>query len=278
MKISVYLTDDNKEHDKVLSAFAEGLIKSGAMPPNGVKSLNDYSVDDISVVFGKEKISVHASQRRGMVIRRQKESGKKVIILEKGYIKRDKYYSAGFDDINGHADFKNNNSDSVRAGKIGVKLLPWKTDILHKDLLVIGQVPWDASVQDIDHIKWVDSTVKKLNKLYENVIVFRDHPLSGNSIKKPNGCFIANKNLDDDFKNAGVVITQNSTTGVESIIQGIPTIACDEGSMAWPIAGHNLKELKHELKDRTQWLNNLCYAQWNILEMMSGEAWEHLNA
>lgn len=276
MKVNVYLSGNNPEHDTVLTAFAEGLLMNNIIDPDNIKLLDDYEPSDIAVVFGKEKYYVADSKRRGNIISQQKELGRKTIIIEKGYINRDKYYSIGFNDINGHADFKNDKVDSSRADSLNIELKPWRKN-QGKYLLLIGQVPWDASVQDSNHQQWIEDTVDDLQTMFNFPILFRAHPLAQDIIKPPVGVNISKGSLADDFEDAYAVVTFNSTTAVESIIEGIPTFTADKGSMAWDIGNIDMAFLDDPFcSDRSEWLNKLCYSQWNIEEMRVGSPWFHL--
>ena len=68
-----------------------------------------------------------------------------------------------------------------------------------------------------------------------------------------------------------------SNSGVEALLEGIPVFAFDDGSMAWSVCNRSLTDIESpSLPDRTQWLNDLSYAQWTLGEMKEGLAWRHL--
>jgi hypothetical protein len=72
-------------------------------------------------------------------------------------------------------------------------------------------------------------------------------------------------------------VTFNSNSGVEAVVDGVPTLSFDIGSMVYEVSGHLLDDIEEPKRfDRTQWLANLCYAQWNPEELRNGEAWDHL--
>ena len=81
------------------------------------------------------------------------------------------------------------------------------------------------------------------------------------------------------LQGAKAVVTYNSTSAVDAIVQGIPAITMDKGSISYPVSQHTLADIKAlEYPDRTQWLNGLGYAQWTMVEMSKGLPWAHLNA
>lgn len=272
MKTNVYFPSKDQTHTKVLNAFAKGIPGEC-----NICSLDDrIEIDaDIAVVFGVEKPSVPYSARRGEVITRYKAAGKKVIILERGYIKRNEYWSAGFDSFNGRADFRNQKSKPDRWRKLGVTLEP-DTGGDGEYILLIGQVPWDASVQDSDHITWLGFTAKAL-KAMGYTVLFREHPL-GPGINLQSA--IKSKwTLEEDLSAAIAVVTFNSNVGVDAAIAGIPVFSFDKGSMVYPISFHNLSDLNLIGKksfSRDEWANNIAYAQWTLDEFEKGLAWKHL--
>ena len=74
-----------------------------------------------------------------------------------------------------------------------------------------------------------------------------------------------------------MVVTLNSNSGVDAALAGVPVIAFDEGSMAWPVAGHKPQDAIHPPRpDRLRWAAELAWCQWTDREFETGECWEHL--
>ncbi len=193
-----------------------------------------------------------------------------MIVLETGYINRgngeDNHYAAGFNGLNGRADFKNKNMPPDRWGKLGISVKPWRTDGKH--ILLCGQVPWDASVDHIVFEDWLGLTRRLIAEATERPVRFRPHP----QISKPD------LSLDEDLEDCWAVVTFNSNTAVDAAIRGIPVFVSDLGSMALTVANTDLGviELPHT-PERQQWLNDLAYTQWTPSEMKEGLAWAHLS-
>ncbi len=57
---------------------------------------------------------------------------------------------------------------------------------------------------------------------------------------------------------ARAVITFNSNTGVEAVLAGKPTVAIDEGSMAWPVTAHEIIDYPKE-PNRLTWAGHPRY-------------------
>jgi len=270
MKVIVYVSDDQL-HNRCLEAMAWGCPFDVSL-----RHVTDYKPSDVAVVFGVYKSKVATSYPRGEVIRRQREAGKDVVVIDSGYLKRgggaDSYYMVGLNGLNGRADFRNKNMPYDRFKALGIEVKPRQEG---KHILLCGQVPWDASVDHIDMAAWLDNAVAEINRVTDRPIVFRPHPKYPNAIV--GGCAHSMESLEDDLKNCHAVVTFSSNTAVEAAIQGIPVFAFDEGSMALPVANTKWAKLKDPcLPDRTQWLNNLAYCQWTPEEMSKGLPWKHL--
>lgn len=266
----VYLSG-NHVHDMVLAAFAEG---AGAKCIGGWK----WAPDDVAVVFGVRKERQPVSWPRGEIIRKQEKHGGRVIVLETGYVDRgdgpNNYYAAGWDGLNGRADFRNVGSGPERWELLGRPLRPWREG---GDLIVVcGQVPWDAACQHHDHLGWCQATVARLARgVYP--VVFRPHPLAP-GVNYGVRCEISTRPLEEDLAEARCVVTFNSNCAVDAVIAGVPAISMDVGSMAYAVTGHDLDYVNNiTTYDRTAWANSLAYTQWTIEEMRRGLSWGHLS-
>lgn len=263
--VNVYLSG-NPDHDKVLKAFAAGC-------DGKLKMVEEYQPSDVAVVFGVFKKMVPVSVHRGKVIAKQKEHGLQTVILETGYINRgdgdEHHYAAGLNGLNGRADFRNEGMPPDR------RLVDLKTWRQGENIILCGQVPWDASCDFSNHEQWLEKAVRAMQLHTDRPIVFRPHPKC--QIPPFEGCDYSTKPLAHDLKNAWACVTFNSNSAVEAAIQGIPVFAFDEGSMVWPICNKSFAKIESpEMLDREQWLNDLSYTQWTMQEMKEGKTWSHL--
>lgn len=265
------------DHVKALDAFDAGLTKLNV--PHFVSHVSVYQPCDIAVVFGVHKRAVPASYARGRIIARHRGLGKPMIVVEKGFVRRDEYYHVGWNGLNGRADFCNEDMPDDRWRALGVKLELHRTSArVGIDVVVCGQVPWDASVQDLDHVEWCRSTVSELVETRpNNRVIFKPHPNMGEEtfgiVDAPT---VSDYHVTPDVF---CVVTHNSNAGVEAVIAGIPTVACDLGSMAWPVVSHGITPLLQwypTYEAREQWAANLAYAQWTLDEIAEGLPYVHL--
>ena len=210
------------------------------------------------------------------IIDLQESSGNDFLVMERGYFgDRFKMTSIGFNGLNGRANFLNENSPSDRWLKHGCIWKDWKTTGDY--ILIMGQVPGDASIKNVDFIRWMRETNYELKLMSYLPIRCRPHPKAPKNRHSP--CFqfddISENTLAEDLKKAFMAVTFNSNSGVDAILAGVPVVACDPGSMAWPVAIHDLSE-RPIRPVRIQWAHNLAYCQWTELEIKDGTAWDHL--
>jgi hypothetical protein len=275
MKVGVFTPEEaDRHHDTVLKAFANGVKETG--DECFVDTVDRYKPCDVAVVFGVFKKAVALSRHRGTIIDLHKTLKKPVVVIDSGYVKRDEYFAVGLNGLNGRANFKNAMSRPDRWASLGVNLTPWREDGGH--VLICGQIPWDASVQDTDHIKWCRETVSGVRERTSRKIVFRPHPKCAAKVDYGvNADVVSTAPLADDLENAHCVVTFSSNTGVDAAIAGVPVFADDHGSMAWPVANKSFAWIDSPIRPtREQWAANLAYTQWTIDEMKEGKPWRHL--
>ena len=258
----------NPVHDRVIKAFAEGCKAE-------LRTFDQYEPSDVAIIFGVYKSLVPISWPRGHVFQLQRQNNLDVVVLETGYINRGDgehhHYAAGFNGLNGRADFRNKGMPPDRWRKLGVELKPWRKG---SHIVLCGQVPWDGSIDHIDYMKWLQDTVDVL-RATNRLVVFRPHPKA--RLNPIPGFDYSTEPLLTDLQNAHCVVACNSNACVEGVIEGVPAIVTDEGSMVWSIASHSLGEVDSpKMEDREQWASDLAYAQWTLDEMRSGETWAHL--
>lgn len=204
--------------------------------------------------------------------RRWHAAGRDVLVLERGYIgDRFTYSSVALNGLNGRATFPAAVQDGgARFRRFGVPLQPWNPS--GEYVLLIGQVAGDAALQGRNLAPWYISTAKAASATYGLPVHFRQHPREAERrISRLVPGTVANSgDLGDALAGAAVVVTFNSNSGVESMLAGKPTVAVDEGAMAWPVAAHDLGEPANP--DRQAWAYDLAWKQWGIEEIASGEA------
>lgn len=198
------------------------------------------------------------------------EKGCRVLVLERGYMgDRFAWTSLGWDGLNGRARFAPAQDDGARFAAHFEHLLRPPDERPGDYVLLIGQVPHDASLQGRDMRPWYAKIAQEAREYYGLPVFFRRHPKAppyNYDFRTPD----LRGRLSDALDRARVVITYNSNTAVESVLAGKRTLAFDEGSMAWDVTGHALGEVY--AGDPTGWARRLAWRQWQLGEIADGSA------
>lgn len=266
MKVNVFVPSYNEKHSELLMAFAEGI------PGAQVRPLESYEPCDVAVIFGGVKKAYPPTYAKRKVL--SKHYGRRLIMVESAFVGRGLYHQVGWGGAAGHGDFRaDKNPPLDRWEQMGFAE-DWRT-IKNGFIVVMGQLPRDVQVQDTDHRKWCRETVA----YYDSIglpVVFRPHPKVNDVMEYGVPAqFIDPRDLETTLRTARTVVTWNSTSAVDAVVAGVPTITMDRGSFAWDVTAHDLDVLDHTC-DRERWLALLGYAQWTDAELASGEAWRWL--
>ena len=289
-------------------ALAEGLKKLGVDHEvlRAKDITGDVPVADIAVVNGwlKDYIDGRPAKNRCHVIRAQQAAGKPTFCIERGFL-LDREEWSGFS-IDGFCsnggDFRAEGMPSDRWDSMGIELQPWRTEGDY--ILLCAQVPWDAQVQEGNHLEWLESTALEIRKHTERPIVFRGHPkawrrvdpylgLPGDPWREMGVRFGDLRHppptsFEEDLAGAHAVVCFNSNVATLATIAGVPVFTgapclADPialrgdwtGKTMWDLLG--CMEIVNPLPGvREQWLADLCYKQWSVDEFREGTPWKHL--
>ena len=73
-------------------------------------------------------------------------------------------------------------------------------------------------------------------------------------------------------------MTYSSGTGIDAVINGVPNVACDKGSMVYDVSTTDISEIENPYRgEKKTWTNKIAHCQWSIDEFESGECWEHVS-
>lgn len=239
-------------------AFGDGLLRHGLKETSHVAC-------DLLVLWGT---------RRQREIDAQKARGGKVVVLERGYLgDRYSWTSISFGGgLNGRGNFTGPFHDGSRWEKHFAHLMkPWRTG---EDgyALILEQVPGDMSVRGVNLRDFYSRARDAFTPLINTKV--RPHPRT-TPLKNAEAHQSGLRSLVADLEGARLAVTWNSNSGVDAVLAGVPTIAMDEGSMAWDVTGHKLK--MPPAPDREKWAHALAWKQYSVKEMASGFAWDAIS-
>lgn len=260
-KTAVVLTRDTGGHQLSWgTAFVAGLRRHGWQ----AEIVTEWRLADLFVMWGT---------RRSDKIARTKAAGAEVCIIERGYVgNRFNWSSVSFGGgLNGRGEFRGPVDDPSRWQTHFARLMqPWR--VSEGPVTIFGQVPADMSVKGVDLTRFYQQAYDAFSKLGHEVW-FRPHPQGSRGAYAPQGARLvsAGRPIGDVLSQTAVAVTWNSNSGVDAVLAGVPTVALDEGSMAWAVAGHELAV--PPTPDRAAWAARIAWCQWTKDEMASGECW-----
>jgi hypothetical protein len=280
----------------VLESFARGC--SGEITTSG-----NTKGFDCAVIFGsyKKERGKSAHRGKGRII----ESGMPYVQLETQLIGRPittafhKEFRVGvngflWDDAKWGFDYIQHDRSKKVFERNGYDVdVPWKDTGQY--ILVCMQKVGDASMRGKDVFEWTENTVNEIRKHSQRKIVIRPHPLYRKSslhkslkekvvqisdvhwqeadVKEPD--FVP---IQDQLEEAWCTVTYTSGTGVDAVINGVPNIACDTGSMVYDVSSKNISEIENPYRgSKKEWANKISHCQWSVDEFESGECWEHVS-
>jgi len=198
-----------------------------------------------------------------------------IVLIELGHINRacsksvsleDKYFQMSIEHLTWLPHFA---CPSDRREKLGIEK-PAKKQKKDGYILLLGQKPGDAQHDIDDMITWKKHQRAEIRKYTKRPILWRKHPADLNVLEQPREA-----TLEEDFDGAFCVVTHNSNAGIKALLEGIPVCSapsCFYNRVSFPIEAIENPRAPSK-RPWEQLFNKICYAQWNIPEMRSGEAW-----
>lgn len=293
MDVRVFL--DSANHPRftnMLHKFTAGIRASG---DEVIESRGGYKPCDVAVIFGswKDRDMPHHNVKRDVVA-----NAKNFICIETPLVGRGEVKDVGDDDwyrvgLNGFladtGNFNNKRRPSDRWEKVQQDLNVTMDEYQQGDnILVALQVPGDASLRGIDINWWVHDICHEIREHSDRPIFIRTPQvlktfdldiLYSIRDKLPNIDYqIGDKqSLISSIKDSWATVTYSSGLGIDSYLAGVPSFTMDKANFAYKLGNTNIKNIENpKLPNRQQWVQNLCYAQWNEEEMEQGLAWQHM--
>ena len=270
LNISVHLRPGAEHQYQYGGALILGMRKHGLYPR--VAGHNEPCASDIAVIW---------SWKQMQVINAARLRGAHVLVIERGFLPlREEWCSLAFDGLNGRGKFAPARDGGERWRKHFAQWLkPWRKGGKGHALL-IGQVPGDPALCGMNMDAWIPALAHEL--MTRNMeVVYRPHPALGATYpgaaarKLPAGVRLSTGTLDEDLAGAALCVTYTSNTAVESVLAGVPAMAFDQGSIAWPMVSHDI-DAPFFTPDRVRWCHDMAWRQWKIDELADGSAWEHV--
>jgi len=140
-----------------------------------------------------------------------------------------------------------------------------------KKIIVAAPDEKPCKYYGIDQATWVAETVAAIKQHTDRPVVVRERaPKRIDRIATDP----LSKVLADDVH---ALVTFNSVAGVESVMQGVPTIVLAPSHAASPVAERSLANIETpywpDSDKRHAWAHHLAYCQYHVGELKNGQAW-----
>lgn len=262
---------------------------------------DDYEDCDVAVILGSwkpERDKPHHAVRSAVVRKSPMFVCIETPLLGRKMFEKNVHQRVGINGfLNHQATFVPRDMPSDRFNSLGISWDGWK-DKSDGHILLMLQLPGDASLRGMQMFKWAAWAIDEIRQHTDKKIVVRTHPGHNPKDNDLVHKFVADvargphkdiewsiggregTTLQEDLKGASVSVSYTSGSAIDSVLAGIPTIACDPGNMAYDISSKYIRNIdnpqKAQDKEVKQWLYNLAYSQWTHKEFQNGTCWKHL--
>jgi hypothetical protein len=207
-------------------------------------------------------------------------AGKQVVFFDKGYM-RGRYLRVAVNAFQPLEGLYDRTRPIDRFERLGVSLQ--KYDVRGDKMLFDGASNkfclWKGLGGWLD---WGQETINAIVAETTYPVVYRPRPSHNNELTN----FVAKhaelsleRTLDEDFNRTRVCVSYGGNIGWDCAVEGIPHFAIDD-SIARPISETDWSRVAEPFipseEERLQWFAQVCYWQWTLQELSSGEAWKYI--
>lgn len=285
--VVVYLSSLHKQTPgrkvDTLTAFAEGAKAHGA----NVHIETKYVIQPakLAVILGWPSPiqTTENIKLRAKVVEHQSRTNNHIMAIDANCFKfkdfDSKYLRYSINGVNyDSSEYANKNSDASRwnqlSNDIGLTMQDWKREGDYILFLVQRDGGW--SMKGLSPVEWTRQKIEAVRRVSDLPIVLRPHPGKVADLRplvRP-GITISDSTktpIEQDLKRAKAAFVFNSSSGVASILSGVPLWVDDSGSVCWDVANRNIGDIENPtLFDRTQWINDLAACHWTDQESRQG--------
>jgi hypothetical protein len=274
---------------KTLAYFPEQVARNGkevlhaflsSMQSLGFKLEENSMESDVVVIWSV--LWQGRMAKNEAVYRHYCKQHKPVIVLEVGALHRGVTWKVvvNHTTADGMHGGMHKDLDWDRPNKLGIKL---GQATKPKDHIVVAmQHTRSLQTQGVDLTHWANNQIAQLKQYTDRPIHIRPHPrCSINTAQFPDVTVelpqrVANTYDSFDFDlNVHAIVNYNSGPGVQGAINGTRVVV-DETSLAYPVS-IDVSEIENAyIKDRTQWLVEVCHTEFTLDEIKQGVPYMYL--
>ena len=285
--VVVYLSSLHKQTPgrkvDTLTAFADGAKSQGAR----VHIETQYVIQPakLAVILGWPSPiqTTENIKLRAKIVEYQRQQNKHIMAIDANCFKfkdlDSKYLRYSINGVDyDSSEYANKNSDASRwnilSHDIGLDIKDWKRDGEYILFLVQRDGGW--SMKGLSPVEWTRQKIEAVRNVSNLPIVLRPHPGKIADLRpllRP-GVTISDstKNpIEHDLRRAKAAFVFNSSSGVASILEGVPLWVDDSGSVCWDVANYNIGDINYPKQpDRSHWINDLAACHWTDEESRQG--------
>ncbi len=280
MKLAVHTNFGPLNSKDIFKKFISSLIASG----EDVR-VNEDTNADVAVIWSVLWRGRMEGYKK--IWDKYRNSGRPVIVLEVGGLKRNHSFKIGINGINRDADFANQEFDDKRWPLFGHTLKPWNPT---GDIIVIcGQHDASEQWKGLPRMEqWIKQQITEIRKYTTRPILVRPHPRNQINFKENEFTNVHvrhpkrdYKTYDDtDFKatleRTWAVVNHSSNPAMEAVINGVPVFV-SESSLCHDVGNIKLSDINTPaMPNRLGWAQKLAYTEWFPNEIEQGLPWVRL--
>jgi len=274
VRVTFFASDKQREQD-LGQAFIDGVRKHG--DDGCVNALNGeaQTADDseAAIFVGVKSRELYAANRA---------AGIHTVMIDKGYsrhrIEGTRIWEYWRVAVNGHhpTRYLGEALPHDRLKLLNIELMPWHERGKH--ILICGSsAKYHQFYGLVDPTTYAEGLVAEIRSHTDMPIYYRPKP-SWKDAREIRGAKWSpgGRTLDLYLRAAAVMVTHGSNACFEAVCAGVPCIITGD-AVAKPISSTAVADINGPYlatdRQRRQWLANLAYQQWTMLEFRTGEAW-----
>jgi len=280
MRLEVWTEYGPLNSKPIFDAFIKSLEDTGE-----TVYLNKSANADVAVIWSV--LWRGRMEQYQKIWREYRNSGRPVIVIEVGGLRRNQSFKIGINGINRDADFANQEFDEKRWPLFKHELKPWNPT---GDIIVIcGQHDASEQWKGLPRMEnWIVQQITEIRKYTTRPILVRPHPRNQISfdpskfenvkIRMPKRDY---RTYDDtDFKKTlertWAVVNHSSNPAMEAVIKGVPVFV-SESSLCHDVGNTKLVDINTPaMPNRLSWANQLAYTEWFKDEIEAGIPWARI--
>jgi hypothetical protein len=256
------------------------------------QKVSDMKMSEVESIVRKVEKGCFVCFRR-IIAENQLQRNKNVLISDANFFKykqsrteRSPYLRFslnGIDPTTGY--YFDNTIDPTRWKKISkdhdISLKDWRKTGNHILILLQRHNGW--TMGNVDSIEWCKAVIGEIKKYSDRNIIIRKHPREKykgfleklSSLETSRVKISNNEHILQDLENAWCSVTYNSSPGVISAVEGIPTFVLDpiaKSSHAYQVANLDIQNIENPfLSDERQvWIERISMSLYNIQDIQKG--------